>query len=49
MSLPQYIKNYVNLPAQEEQEIGELFIQEKFPKKHFLFQQGDICRHVFFL
>ena len=37
------------MTPREEQEIGELFHREEFSKGHFLFQQGDICRHVFYL
>ena len=49
MSLPQQIKEIVNLPFHEEQEIGKLFLRREFPKGHFLFQHGEICRHVFYL
>jgi CRP-like cAMP-binding protein len=49
LSLPQHIKNHVNLTSQEEQEIGKLFHREEFSKGHFLFHQGDICRHAYFL
>ena len=49
MNLLQYIKGVVNLTSQEEQEIGTLFQQEEFSKGHFLFQQGDSCRHIFYM
>lgn len=49
MSLPQYIKNNVNLTLQEEQEIENLFVQREYPKRHLLFQEGEICHHAFFL
>jgi CRP-like cAMP-binding protein len=49
LSLPQYIKDRVNLTSQEEQEIGPLFKREEFPKGHFLIQEGNICRHIFYV
>jgi CRP/FNR family transcriptional regulator, anaerobic regulatory protein len=49
LSLPQHIKNFVNLTYQEEQEIGHLFHREELPKGHLIFQQGEICRRAFFI
>jgi hypothetical protein len=37
------------MTSQEEQEIDTLFQREEFSKGHFLFQEGDICHHIFFL
>ena len=47
--MPHYIKDTVNMTSQEEQEIDTLFQREEFSKGHFLFQEGDICHHIFFL
>jgi CRP/FNR family transcriptional regulator, anaerobic regulatory protein len=49
LSLPTYLKDIVNLPPLEEQEIGNLFHRQEFSKGHILIQQGEICRHMFFL
>ncbi len=49
MSLPLFIKDIVNLPPQEEQEIGKLFHGEELSKGHLLIRQGEICRHMYFL
>jgi CRP/FNR family transcriptional regulator, anaerobic regulatory protein len=48
MGLPQYIKDFINLPPKEEQEIGDLFRRENYSNGHVFFQPGDICRHVYF-
>jgi CRP-like cAMP-binding protein len=49
LDLPNHIKSIVNLTSQEEQEISILFQREEFSKGHFLFQEGDICRHIFYI
>jgi CRP-like cAMP-binding protein len=37
------------MTSQEELEIDTLFQREELSKGHFLFRQGDSCRHVFFI
>jgi CRP-like cAMP-binding protein len=49
MSLPPYIKNLGNLSMQTEQAIGSVFKRDEFPKGHFLYAQGDICQHIYFI
>jgi len=49
LSLPPYIKNKLHLTSQEEQEIGVLFKREELPKGHFLIQEGNIVRQVFYI
>jgi CRP/FNR family transcriptional regulator, anaerobic regulatory protein len=49
LSLPKFIKDVVNISSLEEQEIGDMFSREEFLKGHFLFQDGDSGRHVYFI
>jgi len=49
MDLPLYIKNIAKLTAENEEELKEVFKREEFPKGHFLYKQGDICRQIFYI
>lgn len=49
MSLLSYFNSFVNLTSQELTAINTLFQREEFLKGHFLFQQGYVCRHIFFI
>jgi CRP-like cAMP-binding protein len=49
MNLPLYIKNISNLSDQTEQKLGAVFKREEFPKGHHLYEQGEICQHIFYI
>ena len=49
MSLPLHIKNQVNLSPSEEKDIGKLFHRKELTKGTMLFQQGEFCKHVWFI
>ncbi len=49
MHLPPYIKNAANLSDQTEKEISTIFRMDEFPKGHFLYRQGEICQHIYYI
>ena len=49
MKIPQYFKNIASLSAESEKTIITAFKREELSKGHFLFQQEDICRHIYFI
>lgn len=49
MNLPPFIKSIADLSPQAEQELSSVFHKEEFPKGHFLFRQGEVCRHIFYI
>lgn len=49
MILPTHIKLKVNLSAETEQELITVFQRKELPKGHFLFREGEQCRHIFFI
>ncbi|MEI7831211.1 MAG: Crp/Fnr family transcriptional regulator [Prolixibacteraceae bacterium] len=48
-NLPKYIKNIANLSDEAEQKISTVFKREEFLKGHFLYRQGEICQHIFYI
>jgi len=49
MKIPEYFKNITSLSAESERAVINAFRREELPKGHFLFQQEDICRHMYFI
>jgi CRP-like cAMP-binding protein len=49
MNLPFYIKNIAKLSDQTEQQLSAIFKKEEFHNGHFLYQQGEICQHIFYI
>jgi CRP-like cAMP-binding protein len=48
-SFTDYIRSLGNLSEEEEKKVYETLRIENLPKGHLLFQQGEICRRVFFI
>lgn len=49
MELSEYLKNITKLPDSLEGELKNVFEPKMFPKGSFLFKQGEVCRHLFFI
>ena len=49
MNLPDYIKNIARLSQQTEEKLSSVFRREEFPKGHFLYRQGEICQHIYYI
>jgi CRP-like cAMP-binding protein len=49
MNLPEYIKNIAHLSDQTEEKLSQVFRREEFTKGHFLYQQGEICQHIYYI
>jgi len=49
MQLPPYIKSVARISDQTELEIGAIFRREEYPKGHFLYRQGEICQHIYYI
>jgi CRP-like cAMP-binding protein len=49
MNLPPYIKSIAHLSPQSEEKLSSIFQRDEFPKGHFLFRQGEVCRHIFYI
>jgi len=40
---------FANLSPVAEEKLNELMQREMLPKGHFLFRQGEVCRHIFYI
>ncbi len=49
MNLPPFVKNMARLSPQSEEKLSALFQREEFPKGHFLYRQGEVCRHIYYI
>lgn len=49
MNLSQYFKDLTNLSEEETVKLIAAFKMDSLPKGHLLFQQGEICKRVFFI
>ena len=49
MNLPPFVKNIPSLSTVAEEKIAAIFKREDLPKGHFLYKQGDICQHIFYI
>lgn len=49
MNLPTYIKNIANLSDEAEQKLSTVFKRNELLKGHFLYRQGEICQHIFYI
>lgn len=49
MNLPPYIKNIANLSDQTEEKLSQVFKREELSKGSFLYRQGEICQHIFYI
>jgi CRP-like cAMP-binding protein len=47
--LIQYFKKYFPLTAKEKEELLLRFTGRKFKRRAFMLQQGDVCKHFFFV
>lgn len=48
-SLIKYFSNYFPLNGKECEELTSFFIERKVKRRHFIQQQGDVCRHFTFV
>jgi CRP-like cAMP-binding protein len=49
MELPKYITNNIKLSPQKEAELYSYFEKLEFKKGEFLYEQGSVCRSIFFI
>ena len=49
MNLPPYIKNIAKLSDHTEEELSAVLKRDELSKGHFLYQQGEICQHIFYI
>jgi CRP/FNR family transcriptional regulator, anaerobic regulatory protein len=49
MNIHQQIKAVSGLSPQITQKIGEFFQRDDYPKGHFLYRQGEICQHIYYI
>ena len=49
MNLPIYIKNIANLSDEAEQKLSTVFKRDELSKGHFLYRQGEISQHIFYI
>ena len=49
MNLPPYIKNIARISTQTEEAIRVIFKRDELPKGHFLYKQGEMCQHIFYI
>ena len=49
MNLPSDIKSIAGLSDQALLKIGDIFIRDEFRKGHFLYRQGEICQHIYYI
>jgi CRP-like cAMP-binding protein len=49
MNLPPHIKNVELPPEETAHKISLLFQRDEFPKGHFLYRQGEICQHIYYI
>jgi CRP-like cAMP-binding protein len=49
MNLPVYIRNIANLSDEKEQNLSAVFKRDELLKGDFLYRQGEICQHIFYI
>lgn len=49
MTVEEYFKQKAQLSDNQVRELGELFLAIDFPKKAMVLEQGNICRHLYFI
>lgn len=49
MELSEYFNNSTELSGPLEEELKKTFEPKEFPKGDFLFRQGEVCRHLFYI
>lgn len=49
MKIPAHIKELGKMSPAVEKEIGSLFKRHEFPKGYILFNQDEICKHVYYV
>lgn len=49
MTVEAYLKEKVQLTPNEIKEVTALFTEVEFPKKAMILEQGNICRHLYFI
>ena len=49
MGLSEYLKNTARLSDSLEEELKNLFEPKEFYKGDFLFKQGELCRHLYYI
>lgn len=49
MNITEHIKKIAKLSDETAAELSSAFIRKELPKGHFLFSQGDVCRHIFYI
>lgn len=49
MNLPTDIKSISGLSDLAKQKIGDSFVRDEYPKGHFLYRQGEICQHIYYI
>lgn len=49
MKLPENIKRIANLSVESEIEFEKISKRQELPKGSLLFQQGEVCRHIFYI
>jgi CRP-like cAMP-binding protein len=49
MNLPPYFNTIANLSGESESKLSNILQRDEFPKGHFLFRQGEVCRHIYYI
>lgn len=49
MEMPSYLKSIAKTSKQFEDELMSVFLSKEYLKGEFLFEQGKICNHVFYI
>jgi len=49
MEFPLYLKKIAKLSDSFSEEIENLIVRKEIPKGKHLFEQGEVCRHIFFI
>jgi len=49
MTVEHYLKEKAFLSAEQMQTVSALFSEVEFPKKAMILEQGNICRHLYFI
>lgn len=49
MDLPVNIKSVANFSDQTQQKLSAVFKRSELSKGHLLYQQGEICQHIFYI